>query len=365
MRVVVDINHPAHVHFFKHCIWKLRDAGHEVRITASPKDLASQLLDIYGLEHINLKSYGRSLPAKLMKLPVMDYRMCRAVKDFSPDLLLGVASVRAAHAAFLLGKKCINFDDSEHARWEVGLYLPFVSAVCTPSCYKRDLGTKHTRYNGYHELAYLHPDYFQPDESVLDEVGVSRDDSVVVVRFVSWGAVHDVGQRGFRPSEKSVLIRELERYARVFVVSEEPLHGQFEKNRLNLSPEKIHHLLYFARLYVGEGATMATEAGILGTPSVYASSLVGTMGNFEELMGKYDLVHAYRSSRDAASDALSLLREPDSKKKWRRKCKAMIDEKVDVTEWVMQFAIGHTCSSGGAGDSKGDVSRARPWSDGR
>lgn len=339
MRVAVDINHPAHVHFFRNLVAEMRAAGHQVRITASEKDKTFQLLDDYGLEYVPLPGYGRTTLRKVFKLPVLGWRTYRALKDFRPDLVLGLASVRAAHAAKLLGTRCINFDDSEHARWEVRLYLPFVEAVCTPSCYKRDLGPKHLRYAGYQELAYLHPSRFRPDPAVLSEAGIAADEPLVVIRFVSWQAVHDVGQMGFSAADRLRLARELEKRARVIVVSEAPLGPEFDAYRMPVAPEKIHHLLAYARLYVGEGATMATEAGILGTPSLYVSSLVGTMGNFEELMTVYDLVHAYRTAEEVFGEAVRLVQDPSARRLWQEKRQKMLAEKIDVTQWVLDLVL--------------------------
>ena len=40
-------------------------------------------------------------------------------------------------------------------------------------------------------------------------------------------------------------------------------------------PEQIHDLLNYSSGYVGEGASMAKEAAVLGVPSVYVSALRG------------------------------------------------------------------------------------------
>ena len=104
----------------------------------------------------------------------------------------------------------------------------------------------------------------------------------------------DVGQHGIRA--RTALVQELERYGQVFITSEERLDDELAKYQIKVSPEKMHDLRYYASLYVGEGATMATESAILGTPSVYVSSLVGTMGNFIELGQKYGLVFNYCDS---------------------------------------------------------------------
>ena len=39
------------------------------------------------------------------------------------------------------------------------------------------------KYNGYKELAYLHPSYFKPDQRVLKKLGVKKEDNQ---RDASW-----------------------------------------------------------------------------------------------------------------------------------------------------------------------------------
>jgi hypothetical protein len=102
---------------------------------------------------------------------------------------------------------------------------------------------------------------------------------------------------------------------------------------VSVAPEKIHDLLYYASLYVGEGATMATEAGLLGTPSVYVSSLVGTMGNYEAL-ARYGLVEAYRESDMGVKRAIALMQDRKAKQKRQIARDKMLQEMSDVTMFV-------------------------------
>jgi predicted glycosyltransferase len=44
MKVLIDIGHPAHVHFYKNTIKELEAKGHEVLVTARDKDVAINLL---------------------------------------------------------------------------------------------------------------------------------------------------------------------------------------------------------------------------------------------------------------------------------------------------------------------------------
>jgi predicted glycosyltransferase len=336
MRIVVDIGHPAHVHLFKNFVWEMEKRGHEILITTSKKDISIQLLDAYGFEYTHLGSYGFSIARKIANIPVMDLRMYRAVKEFNPDMFVGMASVRAAHVSKLMRKISITFQDTEPGiRQDKILYGRFTDAILTPSCFKEDLGKKQIRYDGCHELAYLHPNYFKPNPAILDELGLSRDDKYIILRFVAWRSPHEVGKHS--TINKKGLLRELEKYGQVFITSEGKLEKDLEKYKIKVSPEKLHDLLYFASLYIGEGATIATESAILGTPSIYISSLVGTMGNFEELEQKYGLIFNYDDPDKAMNKAVELIQKPNLKDEWQNKREKLLEDKIDVTAFMVWF----------------------------
>jgi len=334
MRIVVDINHPAHVHYFKNFIWEMEKKGHEVLITATDKDIALRLLDIYGFDYIKLGSYGKSLVQKAINLPLIDIKMYRAIKPFNPDIILGFGSIRGSHVAAVLRKTSINFEDTEHSMEQIRLYLPFVSAVLTPQAFRRDLGKKQIKFNGYMELAYLHPNYFKPDPSVLDELGLSKGDTFIVLRFVSWTASHDIGQKGIR--NRVNFVKELEKYGTVLITSEGKLEKELRQYQVKIPPEKIHDLLYYATLYVGEGATMASEAAVLGTPAIYISSLAKTMGNFIELEERYGLVYSYATEDKGLQKALEVL-ENYNRHEWKKRRKKLLGDKIDLTSFMVWF----------------------------
>ncbi|GAJ15763.1 unnamed protein product [marine sediment metagenome] len=82
---------------------------------------------------------------------------------------------------------------------------------------------------------------------------------------------------------------------------------------------------------------MATEAAILGTPSVYMSSLSNTMGNFVELEQKYDLIYSFREPDKAIQKATELLQQPDLKKQWAKKRQRLLSDKIDVTQFMVDL----------------------------
>ena len=337
MRVVVDINHPAHVHYFKNFIWEMREKGHEILITASHKDVATRLLRLYGLEYADLGDYGSSLLEKLINIPIMDVKMHRTVKKFHPDILLGFSSTRAAHVSKVLGVPAIIFDDTEHAVWEHRLYVPFAAAILTPNCFYKDLGEKQIRFNGYMELASLHPNRFTPNPAVLAELGLAEGDPFIIVRFVSWQASHDVGQHGIR--DKVGLVKALEEYGRVLITSEGALPAELQSYQIRVSPEKLHDLLYYATLYVGEGATTASECAVLGTHAIYVNSL--GLGYTTEEDEKYHLVSDF-SGRDCTdetilAEARRLLQNSDLRTEEKQKGRALVQDKIDVTAFMVWF----------------------------
>jgi predicted glycosyltransferase len=258
MRLLFNCGHPADVHFFKNVIWNLQSHGHEVAIASREKDVTTSLLDCYGFKHeVHTKATKgriRILGAMLRK----DYKLYMLARRFKPDILVGgMGSVCVPTVARMIRKPSIIFDDTEHSRYEHLIMDRLATAICTPTCYQKDLGRKHVRVDGYKELAYLHPNYFKPDHSVLAELGLTEGQRFAVVRFVSWGASHDIGQSGFSKSKD--VVRSLEPYVRVLITSEGGLDADLEKYRITVPPQKLHDLLYFATLYVGEGATIASE----------------------------------------------------------------------------------------------------------
>ena len=334
MRIVVDINHPAHVHFFKNFIWEMEEQGHQVVVTASQKDLAYTLLQKYGFTYIPLGCYGNSLFKKLMNLPLLDLKMYNVLKKMNPDILVGIGSIRAAHASLLLKKPCVSFEDTEHATEQIRLYLPFATSVCTPSCYRGDIGPKQIRYNGYHELAYLHPNRFTPDPAVLTELDLAEGDPFIIVRFVSWQASHDVGQHGIR--DKVGLVKALEQYGRVLITSEGALPEELRAYQIRVSPEKLHDLLYYATLYVGEGGTTASEAAVLGTHAIHISTTAKYCGIFCDL-NRYGLLWTSESDEETIQKAIELLQDPNLKNVGQYKRSCLVDEKIDVTAFMVWF----------------------------
>ena len=107
------------------------------------------------------------------------------------------------------------------------------------------------------------------------------------------------------------------------------------KNEIKIPPEKMHDALAFARLFVGEGATMASECAMLGTPAIYVNSL--EVGYCTEEEKEYHLVYGFRNSEGVLEKALELINTPNLKQEWQKRRQKMLDDKIDVTAFMVWF----------------------------
>jgi predicted glycosyltransferase len=326
---------------FKHFIREAEKLGNEVLVTATRKDIALELLNEYGIAYTDMGSYGKGLLSKALNIIPKDIHMLNIVRKFKPDVLMGLASHRIAHAATVLGGKVYIFDDTEHADLEIMLYKPFATKIFTPSCFKRDIGSKQIRYPGYHELAYLHPIRFVPDTNILREVGVTPGEVYSVVRFVSWEAGHDRGVAGIGLEQKREAIMMLAKFGKVFVSSEKPLPGDLEQYRLKLSPGKVHHLMNFASLIYGESATMASEAAVLGVHAIFCDPF--GRGYTTEEEERYGLVFNFQLDKESIARSIhkaeELLSDPQLHQKGQEKQVKLLSEKIDVTAFMLKEVL--------------------------
>jgi predicted glycosyltransferase len=266
MRILFDIVHPADVHFFKHTVRRLAEEGHEVLLTSREKDIVVQLLAELRLPNRIVSRQGRGPLGLLAELGRRDVEIYRLAREFRPHVLVGNNSPSVAHVGLLLRRPSIVFDDTEINRYVRILYRGFVTEVHTPRCYRRDLGTKQVRYPGYHALAYLHPDHFEPDPAPLAAQGLSTDDPYFLFRFVRWGASHDIGVRGLTQNQKEELVDLARGYGQVVISAEDELPESLAQYRFKMRVADMHQLVAGAAGLFGESATMCSEAACLGVP---------------------------------------------------------------------------------------------------
>lgn len=336
MNILIDINHPAHVHYFKNCMSQLRQRGHSIIVTSRDRFPTLELLEAYKESYYNRGKGSTSMLGKLLYIPVADFKILKVALKTKPDLFLSFGTSYPNHIAWLFRKPGVNFQDTENAGLMFAITRPFATLYCTPRCFTKDLGKNHFRFAGYMELTYLHPRYFTPDISIYQDLGISPGTPYVVLRFVHWQASHDIGHSGISLATKREIVRQLSNYSRVFISSETPLPADLQPFQIPIAPERMHHALAFASLLYGESATMASESAVLGTPAIYLDNC--GRGYTDEEQEKYGLVFNYSESiphqQESIQKAIELITTPNLRQIWQDKRQQMLNETIDVTAFM-------------------------------
>ncbi len=290
MKVWIDMTASAHVLVFRPLIEILEQRGAEVQVTARDYSQTLQLLELHGIEATVLGRHGgRTRRGKATSLfgRLSDLRRWARGRTF--DIALAHGSHELTMTARRLGIPSSTTFDYEFAWLQHQLGCRAADTVVVPDAIPPARLSRYgvseaklARYPGLKEEYYLSD--FEPDGSVLDEVGVDRGRVLVVVRTppdVSlyhrranqlFPALLDSLGRDERVSAV-VLPRTTDQYAEIaalglpsIIVSERAVDAQ--------------SLIALSDLVVSAGGTMNREAVALGVP-VY-TTYGGRLGAVDE-----------------------------------------------------------------------------------
>jgi predicted glycosyltransferase len=337
MRILVDLNHPAHVHLFRHPVQAWRARGDSCLVVARDKDVALQLLRAYDIPFKATPAGRGGVLGGTLELVTREWRVLQLARRFKPDVITGT-SAHAARVARMLGARSLFLTEDDTAavplsRW---VCLPFATAIVTPTCLAyENHGAHHLTYRSYQELFYLHPRRFEADRAAVQRL--LGDEPYGIVRLSALRAYHDIGQRGLTTGLVTEVIRRAQGRLKVFVNSEGTLDRELEAHRLPIAPEQAHHVLAGARFFLGDSQTMTAEAAVLGVPAFRYSGFVGRLSYLEELQG-YGLAFGFRPGQEqallAAMDpVLTGARAADT---FAEKRRLMLADRIDPLPWFLE-----------------------------
>lgn len=337
MRIMIDILHPAHVHFFKNFYFEMRERGHEFLVTSRDKESATSLLERHDIPYTLISRSSQGSVRQATEFVRRSLLFGRLARRFQPDVLTGIMGPTIATIGKLLSVPCYVFYDTEFAQTTNRFVYPWSTRVVTPDCYTGAVGSNHLTYPGYHELAYLHPKRFTPDPEKVRQAGIDPDEPYVVVRFVGWWATHDRGEKGLTAENKVKLVEKLAKHGRVVLSSEAEVPPELKQYVYRGPVESIHHVLAYASLLYGESATMASEAAVLGTPAIYIAT---TSRGYTDDQAGYGLVHRFQDdeftpSLKKALDLFSRAGEVSQTAVTQRE--KMLARKIDVTQFMVDL----------------------------
>ncbi|MDX9694898.1 MAG: DUF354 domain-containing protein [Bacteroidales bacterium] len=342
MKILFELSHPKHYYQFRYLINHYKTDGDKILILARNKDVLLKILEEEKLPYTILGKHAKGLLYKLFIIPILVWNYNRIIKRFKPDIILSKASPYALLAnPFYKGKRIIT-PDSEVVSLTNRFVAPFSDLVITPSSFSLDFGSKHKRIDGFFEETYLSPSAFRPSSSILTELGIETSKPYFVLRFIGWTANHDLGQYGFNDEQKIELVNLLKIYGTVYISAEQNnIPAVLKPHLLKIPAKEMHQVLHFASLYIGDSQTMATEASLLGTPSIRYNSFVGPndMSNFL-ILQKYGMLYNFNDYSLLIKELKEKLTESNLKNVMLHRREQYFKQKEDINLQIIHLIEG-------------------------
>jgi len=270
MRVIVDLNHPAHINFFKTFI-RHHQANHDICLSYLDR---GRVKDIVASEFPELESNraGRHTGSKLSIIFEANilkfFKLLYLIYTSKAEVGLSCGSFTLGMAMKLLGRPNLQFDDDPERKANLALEKFTATKLMIPFFYE-DIAIE--KFNSLKEWAYLSPKYFSPRIEVLHKYHL-EEKKYLFIREVS-NKTFNYMKQSCNPiasfaatiGTELPIIMSLEDkssahlYPTSWIIIEEP-----EPN--------IHSLMYFSLALVSSGDSMAREGSMLGVPSIYCGS---------------------------------------------------------------------------------------------
>ena len=337
MKILIEINHPAHYHFFKYSIKELVKKHHEIKIIIRDKDIIRELIsDDSDFKNIYFLQKADNSLKKILSLISASKKLFKIALEFKPDLFIGWNAIYSGIVSFILRKPFILFEDNEYTWNQLLLRIPFASIILTNSSFPQKFGRKHFYYNSYEELTYLHPKYFKINNEIFRKYGINKKNKLIVVRMIAWNATHDYNQHGLFSQKKDFLrfIIKLRCFGNILLsIENNPPKLITNNGIINISSKYFHDFLALADVCITEGGTTAVEASLLGIPVIYTSTLIRSY--LKELSEKYGLVFISTQQTEVLEKTEQMLFNNNIKNEAENGRKKILQEKLDLTHLII------------------------------
>ena len=335
-KILIHIGHPAHVHLLRNFINNVKE-NNDVYVFTQNIPIAINLLEKYNIDYMLLGKKSGTISGKFFSHLKSNYDILKFIYQKNINIGIGTSMSIAQLSKLSRMKSIILDDDDDHVQPLFVLFAhPFADYLLSPSSLTGKRKKANTiYYPGFHELAYLHPNNFKPDIAVLKELNLNSNEIFFILRFNSFKAHHDVGRKGLSLTQKHKLIDFLEGFGKVFVTMEK-VQSEFSKYQISLSPEKLHSAIYYSKMLIGDSQTMASEASILGTPSIRCNDFVGEISYLDEQEKKYKLTYGFKPHQfDKMLEKIKyLLKKENLKTEWSIKRSKLLKDKINLTDFL-------------------------------
>jgi uncharacterized protein len=330
MKYLIDIAHPAHINFLKQSI-SILNSSDDVFVTYLDRGVLPKIVSREILE-VNTYKIGRHRGTKWSI--IVEANIFRFFKMLffilKHRIVVGVnGGFPVGLALRILGRKYIQFDDDIERKLTVFLEKSLANKLFFPAFIPDT--SKFSKFNALKEWAYLSPKYFLPEHSVLEEYSVVPD-NYIFIREVSNKSFNYMGQNAALILS---IAQELSEIGLPVILSleDKSLKNQYPEDWIILKEpvNSIHSLMYFSKVIVSSGDSMAREGAMLGKPSIYCGNRF-MLAN-EMMIGKGMLLH---KKIDDVPLTVSQIIANDLKFPSQDDFRArLLHEWIDVTEFIV------------------------------
>lgn len=289
MKLLIDIKHPAQLNLFKTLAKELKEEGCEVTICYLQRGKLPKIIaaEYKGFSPIPI---GSSMGTRWsiiwngnLKRTAIFWGL---IKKNKYDICVAASSIPLALACRLTATPIIQFYDDPERKQVNKINELLSSQLFFPPIVKTN--GKTSTFNCLKEWSYLSPRRFTPDTAILEQYGL-KPHEYVFVREVSnksfnyYGQEEGIVQKFSKDIRNDVpVILSLEDKSQI---GNYPKHWQILQEPVG----DIHSLIYYSKLVISSGDSMAREGSMLGVNSVYCG--MRTMKANQLLMDKGLLEH--------------------------------------------------------------------------
>lgn len=270
MKLIIDICHPAHVNFFRPVIYLLKKNEYQIKITVLDRGklpaIANNVFPGFDLQITN--KHRGTIWSILFEANVLKFfKLFWICYKFKPDIGISAGSFVLGTVLKILGIPNIQFDDDPERNANLFLERITATKLYFPVFYA-NISRKVGKYNALKEWSYLSTRHFIPDPNIPQQLGLKHK-GYIFIREVSVGTLNYLGQgksliasiSSLFPQQIKVILSledksTISNYPVEWILLREPVMD-------------IHSLMYFSKVIISSGDSMAREGAILGVPSIY------------------------------------------------------------------------------------------------
>lgn len=340
MRILFFFVHPAKFHLFRYTINYLKKEN-RVDVIINSKDVLEELVIAEGWEYKNIFPNGRnnSLKPSIFKSAIKflvtiykleKYLIARGKYDvfITDDALVVNGWIRRIPSLIF------NDNDIETIKINKVLFY-FASKIISPIATNLgDFDSKKISFKGNKALASLDPKYFSPNENILKKYSLIENE-YALIRVSKINATHDIGNQGITDAQLDRIINEVVPYLTIIISAERTLNKRYESMMFKGDAQDLLDLIHFASFFIGDSASMASEAAVLGTPNILINKLGKKCGVNRQLKD-FGLQHYFDNFNEASGMLREFIQNKDIKHDTQLKRSKFISGCDDFNEFMIR-----------------------------